>query len=182
MSRLPDLYIQFGLSLYDQRERVPRGGLQTMTDDPIKPQTFNPDDWISKGDAARLRGVSRQAIWELVNRGRITSTRFAGRIYVDRAEVLNFKRRPRGPSGTGYFKGKTVRLKKKNFDPSKWISLIGAARTMGVTRQVIGDLVRRRRLRTLVSAGKTFVQRAGVENFKPLPRRSKSKSKRAKKG
>jgi hypothetical protein len=59
--------------------------------------------------------------------------------------------------------------------------MIEAARTMGVTRQVIGDLVRRRRVRTLVSAGKTFVQRSGVENFKPLPRKSKTKPKRAKK-
>ena len=148
-----------------------------MTDDPVEPQTLNRDEWISKPEAARLRGVSRQAIWDLVHRGRITSTRFAGRIYVDRAEVMNFKRRPRGPTGTGYVKGKTVRLKKKNFDPSKWISLIEAARTMGVTRQVIGDLIRRRRLRTLVSAGKTFVQRSGVENFKPLtkPKRAKKK-------
>jgi excisionase family DNA binding protein len=150
-----------------------------MTDDAVEPQTLNRDEWISKPEAARLRGVSRQAIWDLVHRGRITSTRFAGRIYVDRAEVMNFTRRPRGPNGMGYVKGKVVRLKKKNFDPSKWISMIEAARAMGVTRQVIGDLVRRRRVRTLESAGKTFVQRAGVENFKPLPR--KSKTKRAKK-
>lgn len=147
-----------------------------MTDDPVKPPTLNRDEWISKPEAARLRGVSRQAIWDLVHRGRLTSTRFAGRLYVSRAEVMNFKRRPRGPNGMGYIKGKTVRLKKKNFDPAKWISPIEAARAMGVTRQVISDLIRRRRFRTLVSAGKMFVQRVGVENFKPLPRKKKPKS------
>ena len=72
-------------------------------------------------------------------------------------------------------------VKNKNYDPSKWISLIDAARTVGVTRQVIADLIRRRRLRTLVSADKTFVQRSGLENFmaqrrKPVPsRRTKKK-------
>jgi len=78
---------------------------------------------------------------------------------------MAFKRRPRGAVVK-----KSAKLKKKNFDPSKWYSLIEAARATGVTRQVIADLVRRRRFRTLVSAGKMFVLRSAVENFKPLPK------------
>jgi predicted DNA-binding protein YlxM (UPF0122 family) len=159
-----------------------------MATDSAQSRVFNADDWISKSEAARVRGVSRQAIWELVNRGRLTTVTFAGRIYLDRSEVLKFKRRPRGPAsqyeskGSEYkSKGKAGKRKKKTYDPSKWISLIEAARLRGVTRQVIADLIRRRRLRTLVFANKKLVLRSSVEKFKPLPRRTKSKSRRAKK-
>ena len=127
---------------------------------------FNPEDWMSKSDASRARGVSRQAIWELVSRGRLTTIRHAGRLYVSRAEVMNFKPRSRGPSGTSYVKGKTIKRKKKNPpDPSKWISSVEAARMAGVTRQVIADLIRRRTLRKLVIENKAYVQVAGVEKF-----------------
>jgi hypothetical protein len=52
---------------------------------------------------------------------------------------------------------------------------------MGVTRQVIADLIRRRRLRTLAVANKTLVLRSAVENFRPLQRSPKPKTKHAKK-
>jgi hypothetical protein len=149
---------------HGQRKHIPRRPF-TMTVEPEKSGAFNPDQWMSKGDASRARGVSRQAIWELVNRGRLTTLRHAGRLYVSRAEVMSFKRRPRGPSGTGYIKGRKVRPKKKNFDPTKWISPVEAARMAGFTRQVIADLIRRHTLRTLVSENKTFVQVAGIEKF-----------------
>ncbi len=159
-----------------------------MATDPEKSRILNTADWISKGDASRARGVSRQAIWDLVHRGRLTTCVVAGRTYVSRSEVLNFKRRPRGPASDykskdskNKSKGKTSKHKKKTYDPSKWISLIEAARMRGVTRQVIADLIRRRRLRTLVSAGKTLVSRSGVENFKPRAPEPKPKPKRAKK-
>lgn len=151
-----------------------------MTTESEKSRVSNASDWMSKGDAARARGVSRQAIWELVSRGRLTTTVIAGRVLVSRAEVMGFAPRPRGLGMKNRPKGKAY-VKKKNYDPSKWISLIEAARTVGVTRQVIADLIRRRRLRTLVSADKTFVQRSGLENFmsqrrKPVPsRRTKKK-------
>lgn len=159
-----------------------------MATDSAQSRVFNAGDWISKSEAARVRGVSRQAIWELVNRGRLTTVAFAGRIYLDRSEVLNFKRRPRGPASdyeskdsAHKSKGKAGKRKKKTYDSSKWISLIEAARLRGVTRQVIADLIRRRRLRTLVFANKKLVLRSSVEKFKPLQRRPKSKSRRAKK-
>jgi hypothetical protein len=136
-----------------------------MTTKPDNSGTFNADEWMAKGDAARARGVSRQAIWELVNRGRLTTGRFNGRVYVSRAEVMAFKRRPRGPNGTGYVKGKTVRIKKKKLDPSKWIYIVEAARETGLPRLAIVDLIRRGRIRKIVNAGKTFISRAGVEDF-----------------
>jgi predicted DNA-binding protein (UPF0251 family) len=148
------------------------------------PGTLNAGDWISKGDASRARGVSRQAIWDLVHRGRLTTCVIAGRVYVSRSEVMNFKSRPRGPASqytSRVPKEKKGKRKKKTYDPSKWISLMEAARMMGVTRQVIADLIRRRRLRTLAVANKTLVLRSAVENFRPLQRSPKPKTKQAKK-
>jgi hypothetical protein len=141
-----------------------RRTLEQMATDP-EPETLNPEKWMSKGDAARARGVSRQAIWELVNRGRLTTCRFNGRVYVSRAEVLGFARKPRGAAGTGYVRIKTVRHKKKKLDPAKWIYIVEAARETGLPRLAIVDLVRRGRIRKIVNAGKTFVSRAGLQDF-----------------
>ena len=136
-----------------------------MAAEPEQPETFNKDKWMSKGDAARARGVSRQAIWELVNRGRLTTYRFKGRVYVSRAEVLGFARKPRGAAGTGHTRVKTVRAKKKKLDPAKWIYIVEASHQTGLPRLAIVDLIRRGRLKRIVSAGKTFVSRAGLEEF-----------------
>lgn len=139
--------------------------LVKMTTEPEQPEKLNTDEWMSKGDAARARGVSRQAIWELVNRGRLTTYRFKGRVYVSRAEVLGFAPRPRGLKESGYIRVKTVRPKKKKLDPAKWIYIVEAARETGLPRLAIVDLVRRGRIRKIVSAGKTFVSLAGIEEF-----------------
>lgn len=136
-----------------------------MASGPEQPEILDTNKWMSKGDAARARGVSRQAIWELVNRGRLTTHRFKGRVYVSRAEVMAFARRPRGAAGTGYVRVKTVRLKKKKLDPAKWVYIVEAARETGLPRLAIVDLIRRGRIRKIVSAGKTFVSRAGLEEF-----------------
>jgi hypothetical protein len=136
-----------------------------MTAEPEKPEFLNTNVWMSKGDAARARGVSRQAIWELVNRGRLTTHRFKGRVYVSRAEVLGFAPRPRGLKESGYVRVKTVRPKTKKLDPTKWTYIVEAARETGLPRLAIVDLIRRGRIRKIVSAGKTFVSRAGLEDF-----------------
>jgi hypothetical protein len=150
-----------------------------MANGPQQPETFNTKEWMSKGDAARARGVSRQAIWELVNRGRLTTCRFKGRVYVSRAEVLGFARRPRGAAGTGYVRIKTVRPRKKKLDPAKWIYIVEAARETGLPRLAIVDLIRRGRIRKIMSAGKTFVSRAGIEEFMRQKSTPEPKSRRA---
>ena len=139
--------------------------LLRMATDPEQPESLDTNVWMSKGDAARARGVSRQAIWELVNRGRLTTHRFKGRVYVSRAEVLGFAPRPKGLKESGYVRIKTVRPKKKKLDPAKWIYIVEAAHETGLPRLAIVDLVRRGRIRKIVSAGKTFVSRAGLEAF-----------------
>src|SRR5438270_2272596 len=142
-----------------------------------QPESLDTNVWMSKGDAARARGVSRQAIWELVNRGRLTTHRFKGRVYVSRAEVLGFAPRPRGLKESGYVRVKKVRPKKKNLDPAKWVYIVEAAHETGLPRLAIVDLIRRGRIRKMVSAGKTFVSRAGLEDFmrqKSTPAKSRA--------
>ena len=142
-------------------------------------ETLDTKVWMSKGDASRARGVSRQAIWELVRRGRLTTRLYKGRVYVSRAEVMGFKPHPRGPTGTGYVKRKTIKRKKlKPPDASKWIYIVEAAREIGLPRLAIVDLVRRGRIKKVVSGTKTFVSRAGIEEFmrKQGPSGLKSKS------
>jgi hypothetical protein len=84
---------------------------------------------------------------------------------------MRFKPRPRGPAGTGYLRQKTIKhktIKRKKIKPpdaSKWIYLVEAARESGLPRLAIVDLVRRGRIKKLVSGTKTFVSRAGLEDF-----------------
>jgi excisionase family DNA binding protein len=49
------------------------------------------DEWISQAEAARLRGVSRQAIARLVQRGRLKVLRIGGRALVWRKDVERFE-------------------------------------------------------------------------------------------
>jgi len=142
-----------------------------MTNDPQKPRTFNSSEWIRKSEAARLRGVSRQAIWELVRRKRLATTVFAGRVYLHKSEVMNFKRRPRGPASI-YVNRESLpprkgKHKEKGPDPKIWISQVEAAEIRGITRQAIADLVRRGYFRTREYAGKALVLRSQVKSFKP---------------
>jgi excisionase family DNA binding protein len=53
---------------------------------------INPLDWISQTKAAKLRGVSRQAIWKLVTKGRIKSIEIGGHRFVSLADVESFRR------------------------------------------------------------------------------------------
>src|SRR5260221_12587651 len=141
-----------------------------MTTDSTKPSILNPDDWISKPEASRLRGVSRQAIWHLVHRGRLTTCVVAGRIYVSRSEVLNFKRIPRGPAAN-YPRVKSKpkagkhKKKKPTHDSSKWISKIEAGHFMRVTHPGVNDLFRKGPLKNLPIADKTVVFRSSRANL-----------------
>jgi hypothetical protein len=51
---------------------------------------FDPDDWITLAEAARIRKTSRQAISKLVKRGRLETLRLSGHIFVKKASVLLF--------------------------------------------------------------------------------------------
>jgi excisionase family DNA binding protein len=47
-------------------------------------------EWITQADAARIRGVTRQAISKLVKAGRLETLQFGGHLFVRRAEVEEF--------------------------------------------------------------------------------------------
>jgi excisionase family DNA binding protein len=56
-------------------------------------------DLISQTEAARMRGVTRPAIADLIERGRLRSVQIGGRRLVYRSEVESFTEAKRGPKG-----------------------------------------------------------------------------------
>lgn len=56
----------------------------------------DPTEWISQAEAARVRGVSRQAITVLVRKGRLTTLKIGGRALVRRKEVEDYTPEPGG--------------------------------------------------------------------------------------
>lgn len=48
-------------------------------------------DWISQSEAARLRGVTRQAIAKLVKKGRLKVLVLGGRAFVSKSEITHFE-------------------------------------------------------------------------------------------
>jgi hypothetical protein len=61
-------------------------------------QNFEPDEWVSQAQAAKMRGTSRQAIADLVGRGRFKTLSIGGKILLKRSEIEAFKPKPPGPS------------------------------------------------------------------------------------
>ncbi|MGH7594104.1 MAG: helix-turn-helix domain-containing protein [Gemmatimonadales bacterium] len=56
---------------------------------------------ISQSDAARLRGVSRQAIGRLIKRGKLQVISIGGRRFLSRQDVVHFEpARPGRPTTT----------------------------------------------------------------------------------
>ena len=54
-------------------------------------------DLISQAEAARIRGVSRAAIRDLIRRDRLRSFNLAGRELVYRSEIESFEKETPGP-------------------------------------------------------------------------------------
>ena len=52
---------------------------------------FEMSDLISQAEAARLRGVTRAAISDLIKRDKLRSVNVAGRALVYRSEILNYE-------------------------------------------------------------------------------------------
>jgi excisionase family DNA binding protein len=64
------------------------------TDFPDKEQV--PSSWISQAEAARIHGVTRQAINKLVRGGRLRSLKIGGHVLVNREDVEGFRPQPSG--------------------------------------------------------------------------------------
>lgn len=55
-----------------------------------------PDEWVSQAEAARIRGVSRQAIARLIKKGRFQTLNIGGKIFLKRDEVKAYTPNPPG--------------------------------------------------------------------------------------
>jgi excisionase family DNA binding protein len=73
------------------------------------------EDWISQAEAARIRGVSQQAIKNLISRERLESLTIGGKILVKRSEVESFQPRPTGRPRKGIVK-KLIKRKSQEED------------------------------------------------------------------
>ena len=61
-------------------------------------KNFDPAQWVAQAEAAKLRRVTRQAIADLVGKGRFTTLSIGGKTLIRRSEVEAFKPKPPGPS------------------------------------------------------------------------------------
>ena len=53
------------------------------------------EDLVSQAEAARIRGVSNQAIADLIRRGRLHTVVVAGRAFVYRSQIEAFEAKPK---------------------------------------------------------------------------------------
>lgn len=52
---------------------------------------INPDELVTRSEAAELRGVSHQTISYLIKMGRLRTVEIRGRLFLIRKEVENYK-------------------------------------------------------------------------------------------
>jgi predicted DNA-binding protein YlxM (UPF0122 family) len=62
----------------------------------LSDKAFDPEDWISQAEAARIRGVTRQAIHDLVRRERVRTLEIGDKVLVFREDIENFERNKGG--------------------------------------------------------------------------------------
>jgi excisionase family DNA binding protein len=60
--------------------------------------TLEPTEWISQAAAARLRNTTRQAVADLVAKGRLATLEIGGKVLVKRSDVEGFKPKRPGPA------------------------------------------------------------------------------------
>ncbi|HEY6852279.1 MAG TPA: helix-turn-helix domain-containing protein [Terracidiphilus sp.] len=158
-----------------------------------------PEGWITQAEAARIRGVSQQAIDNLVKRNRFKTLKLGGKTLLNRADVANYQPQPPGPrSSKKCSEAESTRLQDHRQSPAqdgrsrtqssaqqnkylinksgndqnlqKYISQAEAARIRGVSYQAITDLIKRGRLTTAIVAGRPVVLRSEVESFVAQPK------------
>lgn len=67
------------------------------------------DDLISQTEAARIRGVTRSAIADLIRRGKLQTVEVAGRPLLRRADILSYE-----PSVGGWPKGRSRKASRQS--------------------------------------------------------------------
>jgi excisionase family DNA binding protein len=66
-----------------------RKGLRSSTT--LSKKDLVANEWVSQSEAARIRGVSPQAIGRLIQKGRFRTLRIGGKVLLNRREVKNYK-------------------------------------------------------------------------------------------
>jgi excisionase family DNA binding protein len=147
--------------------------------DAIEENVFDPSAWISRAEAAQLRGVSRQAIAELVRKHRFKTLKIGGKILLNRLEVESYqaklpgrepKRGRKKQDRPTSERRKSTEATEKYEDIEKLISQSEAARLRGVSKQAITSLISRGRLTSVDVAGHTLVLRSEIESFLARPK------------
>jgi excisionase family DNA binding protein len=57
----------------------------------------NLTEYLSITEAAELQGVTRQAIWALIERGRLSAVRVGHQWLISKSDLRKFKRQSPGP-------------------------------------------------------------------------------------
>ena len=86
-------------------------GLLVVLQVDVHVMKIDPDDLVDLSEAARIRGVSHQAIMQLVAKGRFKIVKISGRTFLFRCEVENFTPEKSGPKTIGKAKAKARRKK-----------------------------------------------------------------------
>jgi len=131
------------------------------------------DNFIFSAEAARIVGITKQAMSKLIHQGYFTTRAVAGRVLVLRSEVETFVARPKGrPTKEAQARINSLRKSSqvKRIGTGNYISQAEAARIRGVSKQAIADLIRRGRLTAVRAAGRTVVLSSEVEAFVPQPK------------
>jgi hypothetical protein len=130
-------------------------------------------NYVSIAEAARIVGITTQAMSNLIRKGQLATKKVAGRTLVLRSEVKSFVPRPKGrPTKEMLASRKPIRKApgaKDSGNSGKYISQAEAGRIRGVSKQAIADLLRRGRLTAVSVAGRKLVLRTEVEAFEPKP-------------
>ena len=75
-------------------------------------KTADLEDLITQAEAARIRGVSREAIYDLVARGKLKVVEIGGQKFVSRSEVERYEPQA-GGRPAGLTSSKPARAQKK---------------------------------------------------------------------
>jgi predicted DNA-binding protein (UPF0251 family) len=129
------------------------------------------EKYISKAEAARVIGTTRQTMFNLVRRGHFTTKLVTGRVLVLRSEVEKYVARPKGrpPKKETAHKEPSKTIQKED-SKTEYFSQAEAARHRGVSNQAIAALIRRGRLTPVEVAGRIVVLRSEIEGFVARPK------------
>ncbi len=132
------------------------------------------EDYFSQIEAARIIGISKQAMSKLVHRGYFATREVAGRFLIHRSEIESFIAKRKGRKRIKALGKKKTSIKSaeptQKHGSEEYISQAEAARIRGVTQPSIANLIRRDRLTTISVVGRTLLFRSEVEAFVPQPR------------